>query len=364
MSHVLHVIHDLDHSGAATQLRLLTAAAVARGEDVAVASLRRPGPQGERFVAAGVPVIWTAKRFRLDPFAVEALRRLVERRGAGGGLITWDHDSAPLGRILKRLKGAWWAHVHRGGAPPKLTGVDAVIAADLIAAQSAKAVTSAPVTIAPNAYDPSLVPMGDTEKLAARARLRAAGWDIADGAPVVVCVTRIDDAVATKELAWASDLVRVMRPGLRLLVAGDGAGRLACERFAVKAVERGTVEWLGPCDALATLYAAADVVWVGRGAGATPTPAVEAMAAGKPVVMADGPGRETLLPQDTPPAPPVCRIAWNDRPGWAKATMRLLAEPALAAEIGAANAQRVRGSHDLGHTIEAWRAALAMGSRS
>jgi glycosyltransferase involved in cell wall biosynthesis len=159
-------------------------------------------------------------------------------------------------------------------------------------------------------------------------------------------------------------LVRVVRPGLRLLVAGDGGGRLACERFAAKATERGTVQWLGPCDELATLYAAADVIWVGRGRGATPTPAIEAMAAGKAVVMADGPGREALLPQDTSAGSPICRLAWNDRPGWAKATMRLLAEPALANEIGAANAQRVRESHSVEVAVEAWRNVLAKGRRS
>lgn len=323
-----------------------------------VASLRRPGELRERFAAAGIPVIWTAKRFGFDPFAVVALRRLLTRRGVER-LVSWDNESAALGRILKPLTGVWWAHVHCGGDLPKLTGVDAAIAADAVAAEVVRSATTAPVSVVPNAYAPTLTPTGEAEKLAARGRLRAAGWDVADGAPVVLCVTRIDDAVATKEITWASDLVRVVRPGLRLLVAGEGAGRMACERFAAKATERGTVEWLGPCDDLATLYAAADVVWVGRGNGAAPTPAIEAMAAGKPVVIADGPGREALLPQDTSGGAPVCRVAWNDRPGWAKATMRLLAEPMLAAEIGAANAHRVRESHSVAVAVEAWRAALA-----
>jgi glycosyltransferase involved in cell wall biosynthesis len=358
VSRLLHVIRDLDHGGAVTQLRLLATDAAGRGEDVGIASLWRPGELRERFAAAGIPVVWTAKRFRFDPFAVVALRRVLARRSAEA-VVSWDSDSAALGRILKRLTGVWWAHVHRAGELPKLTDVDAVIAADAIAAEQAKAVTSSPVTIVPNAYDQLITPTYDSEKLAARAKLRAAGWDVADDAAVVVCVTRIDDAIATKEIAWASDLVRVMRPGLRLLVIGDGGGRLACQRFAAKATERGTVQWLGPCDDLATLYAAADVVWVGRGRGATPTPAIEAMAAGKPVVMADGRGRESLLPQDTSVGGLVCRVAWNDRPGWAKATMRLLADPALANEIGAANAERVRESHSVAVAVEAWRAVLA-----
>jgi glycosyltransferase involved in cell wall biosynthesis len=358
VSRLLHVIRDLDHGGAVTQLRLLATDAAARGEEVAVASLRRPGVLSERFAAAGIPVVWTAKRFRFDPFAVVALRRVLARRSAEA-VVSWDSDSAALGRILKRLMGVFWAHVHRGGDLPRLTGVDAVITTDVIAAEQAKAVTAAPVSIVPNAYDPSLSPTGDAEKLAARGRLRAAGWDVAADAPVLVCVTRIDDAIATKEIAWASDLVRVVRPGLRLLVAGDGGGRMACERFAAKATERGTVQWLGACDDLATLYAAADVVWVGRGSGAAPTPAIEAMAAGKPVVMADGRGRESLLPQDTSVGAPVCRVAWNDRPGWAKATMRLLADKAVAAEIGAANAERVRESYGVAVAVEAWRAVLA-----
>lgn len=355
---MLHVIRDLDHGGAATQLRLHAAAAAARGEEVVVASLRRPGALRERFAAAGIPVVWTAKRFAFDPFAVVALRRLLTLRRVEA-VVSWDSDSAALVRILKRLTGVWWAHVHCSGDLPKLKGVDAVIAADATAAEVVRGATMAPVSIVPNAYDPSLAPTSYAEKIAARGRLRAAGWDVADAAPVVVCATRIDDAIATKEIAWASDLVRVVRPGLRLLVAGDGGGRLACERFAAKATERGTVQWLGPCDDLATLYAAADVVWVGRGRGATPTPAIEAMAAGKPVVLADGPGREALLPQDTSPGGPVCRLAWNDRPGWARATMRLLADSTLANEIGAANARRVCESHGVAVAVEAWRAVMA-----
>lgn len=352
MPGLLHVIHDLIPSGAATQLRLL-----ARGEEVAVASLRRPGPFASRFSDAGIPVVWTAKRFAVDPFALVALSRLAKERRVDV-IQSWDNESAELCRRLKRSLGVRWMHVHRGGRMANLRGVDAVIAPDSVLAGAAGAATTAPVTVVPNAFDPSLAPAGEGERRAAREQLRHAGWDVGDETPVILCVTRIDDAVATKEITWASDLVRVVRPGLRLLVAGEGARRRQCERFAAKATERGTVQWLGAGNDLGPLYAAADVVWVGRGDGAAPTPALEAMAAGKPVVMADGPGRDALLPCDTSPEGLACRVPWNDRAAWARATKRLLTEPGLAAELGAAGARRVRDVHGVEVAVAAHQAAL------
>ncbi|TWT96627.1 Glycosyl transferases group 1 [Botrimarina colliarenosi] len=366
MPRLLHLISDLEPGGAATQLRLQIAA---RGEqeDASVATLRRPGPLRDTLAQAGAPVVWTPRRFRVDPFALAALVGELRRRRPDV-VQSWDNASAAFCRAAKRLHRFAWVHTHRGGPLGSLQGVEAVLATDALAAASAGEQTTAPVVVVPNAFDPAIAPTDRANRSAARGRIRSAGWDVSDDAPVLLCVTRIDDAAAVKEIAWASDLIRVVRPGLRLLVAGDGPGRLACERFAAKATERGTVLWIGATSGLATLYAAADIVWVGRGAGAAPTPAIEAMAAGKPLVMAEGPGRDLLLPDwllpnDTSSAAasagPCCRLPWDDRAAWARTTKRLFEEPDRAAAVGAAGADRVRNAHRIDAVMAARSAALA-----
>lgn len=138
---------------------------------------------------------------------------------------------------------------------------------------------------------------------------------------------------------------------------------MACQRFAAQAVEPGLVVWLGGWQDLVTVYAAADVVWCGAGGGASPTPALEALAAGKPLVLAEAAGRETLVPNAPEVGSAGLRPEWNDRAAWARATRRLLEDPELAARVGRENAERVQEGHALAAVLprhaEAIRAATA-----
>ncbi|CAN0327487.1 unnamed protein product, partial [Ectocarpus sp. 4 AP-2014] len=192
------------------------------------------------------------------------------------------------------------------------------------------------------------------DKSAARQRLRQAGVAVSDDAPVIVAVARIDRPSAVRELAWMADLARIVCPGLRFLIAGGGPGLMACERFSADATEPGLNTFLGSWDDLKTLYAAADLAWCGAGRGGAPTPALEAMACGLPVLLADAPGREHLLPP-TEQADPECRLRWDDRALWARVTKRLLNDQRLAEAIGQSNAAAVRERHAIDTVAEAHR---------
>lgn len=321
-----------------------------------MATLRRPGAWSERLAAAGVEVAWLGRRFWCDPIAALRLRRLARARDADV-VQSWDAPSSALCRYaLRGLAGVAWVETIRDiGTKPRPRADHTVASDEAVAAAIAEAgLPRERVSVVPNAYEPRLATPCD--RRVARAALRRAGVDIADGAPVIAMATRLDDPQRVNELVWASDLVRVVRPGLRLLVVGEGSGRLACERFAASATEPGTVQWLGAWPDQATALAAADVVWCGEGGGAAPTPVVEAMAAGRAVVAADGPGRDTLLPaEEAPDGLPPLRVPLGERAAWARATDRLLADPARAEAIGDANAQRVRSER----SIEAVAAAHA-----
>lgn len=329
----LHVIDDLDYGGAPQQLRLLAAAARERGDAIGVASLKRPGPVSEALRAEGATVEWLGRRLAFDPFA---LRRLVLtiRRQRPDALVGWGARVAPFCRFAKRATGVRWLHHPRGEASPHAALADGNLSG------------------LPVACDPAIRPTGQSEKLAARAWLRAGGVDVADDASVLLTVARIDRPRATKELLWAADLVRVVCPGLRMLVVGDGPARRACQRFAAGATEPRLVGWLGEQADLRPFYAAADIVWVGAGKNATPTPALEAMAAGKPLVVAEAEGRAALFDEMAREAGVL--PAWNDRAAWARVTRRMLEEKGWADKLAAANAERVV----TGHTPDLAYAAL------
>lgn len=366
MPRVLHVIDDLAPSGAATQVRLLSTAGVERGDEVAVATLRYAGARGHGLAAEGVRVAWIGRRFVFDPIAAAQLVRLV--RGWRPDVVqSWDAPSARFCDAARRAARFAWLHTLRDGAPKNASErrADRWVCPTRPDTHSLAGELER-VDVVPNAYAPGIRPGDADSKQAARRRLRVAGVDVRDDTPVILAATSLRDRAATNELTWIGDLVRVVRPGLRVLVAGDGPNRLACERFAAAAIEPGTVVWLGDRTDLATLYAAADLVWCGRGGGACPTPAVEAMAAGRPVLMADGPRRDALRPELGVAHETQTPLAWDDRPGWARASLRLLNDRAVAEEVGAANAARVREPHSLASVGAAHAAAVreAISTRS
>lgn len=337
---MLHVISDLDHGGSQTQLGLLAEAAIARGESVVVVSLRRPGPMAERLRQAGVEVVWLGRRFSFDPLALAQLLRQI-RRWRPDVIQSWDAASAAFCRAARRLGGTPWIQTLRDPSERPAAGADLTIAADAHAAERVGGST----LIVPNAFNPTIAPTDRDAKLIARERLRGAGADVSDSAPVVVAVARLDRPQAMNELVWAADLLRVVCPGLRMLVVGEGPARMACQRFAARAVEPGLVVWSGGWPDLVTVYAATDVVWCGAGGGTSPTPALEALAAGKPLVLAEAAGREILAPDAPEVGSAGLRPEWNDRAAWARATRRLLEDPELAARVGRESAERVRERH-------------------
>lgn len=347
MPRVLHVINDLRYGGAQTQLRLLLSAARERGGPTPwVASRLRPEDGATQPLPNGVPVVWLRGRFTIDPFAAWGLWNLV-RRERPEVLQSWDADSAALCRSVRRVTSIPWFHTLHDGLPTEARGADHAIVRDADQRAAVASIVGADrVAVVPNAFDPAIrTRTGGNARVAARQRLRDAGVDLTDESPVLVVAARIDQPSAVRELAWTADLVRIVCPGLRVLIAGGGPAHLACERFSAAATETGLNVFLGPWRDLEQLYAAADVAWCGAGLSPTPTPALEAMAHGLPVVLAAAPGREGLLTAE--PGEPPCCLRWDDRAAWARVTKRLLTDKPLAEAIGRRNAACARGRHTL-----------------
>jgi len=154
------------------------------------------------------------------------------------------------------------------------------------------------------------------------------------GGPVrrVITVANLRPEKNHETLFAAAALLAPSCPDLRYQVVGDGARRAELEALArARAIDH-LVEFLGHRDDVPALLAAADLFVLPSRSEAFPNGAIEAMAAGLPVVASDvgglrdlvDPGRTGIL---VPPADPDAL---------AGAMRSLVADPARAAAMGTA----------------------------
>jgi len=281
MTRIVHVRSAQGLYGAERSLLALAAATEAPFEP-AVVSLVRPGRAdalGPAATGLGIPATRVEARGRLSPSALGPLVRL-----ARGGLLhahdykalvlalaagalarapvvaTFHGDTGHLRRVVlyERLA-RWAARFTRGVAAPS----------EPLAERIRGAAPRTPVHVIPNG-----IPVGALPTAAARSSAREA-LHLPAGIPVVAFVGRLSPEKAPEVL------VRAIRgTGLRLLVAGEGPLRDALEAEA----DAGQVRFLGFLTDVAPVLAAADMLALPSRTEGLPMAALEAMAAGLPVV--------------------------------------------------------------------------------
>src|SRR5262249_36862376 len=146
----------------------------------------------------------------------------------------------------------------------------------------------------------------------------------------IACVGPLEPHKGFRDAIWALDILHFLYDDLHLLVIGQGSDRPRLEEFARVAGVQDRVHFLGAQAEVAALLAEADLVWVPSHAEGGVNAALEAMAAGRPVVAAQLPGlAEVVRDGETgllfPPA---------DRAGLARQTRRLLDDPELRCLLG------------------------------
>ena len=145
-----------------------------------------------------------------------------------------------------------------------------------------------------------------------------------------------------KDAIWATDLLKVVRDDVHLLVVGEGPHRPRLERFRDCVVIRDRVHFLGDRADLRTILPNADALLAtGVGEGQSNT-ILEAMACGLPVVAVDCPGNRDLIVHEQTGV--LVRV--GDRAALARWAGVLLDEPDLASRLGAAG--RRRAEEDFG----------------
>ncbi|MFD8210822.1 glycosyltransferase family 4 protein [Streptomyces sp. NPDC059695] len=161
-------------------------------------------------------------------------------------------------------------------------------------------------------------------------------------APTVVCVGRLCRQKGQDVLlaAWPAVLAEV--PTARLVLVGDGP-----DERALRSAAGPSVRFTGAVDDTVPWYRAADVVVLpSRWEGMALAP-LEAMAAGRPVVVSDVDGARESLP---PAHEPLCLVPSGDPAALATALGRLLGRPELRHRLGREAHEHVLSRFDVRRT--------------
>jgi glycosyltransferase involved in cell wall biosynthesis len=147
----------------------------------------------------------------------------------------------------------------------------------------------------------------------------------------IACAGRLERDSGFREAIWAVDVLRHVFPDVHLLIAGDGPFRNNLESM-IRRLTIDNAHLLGDTMDQAEVLAAADICWVPSLADRGAQTALEAMAAGRPVVASDVPCLRALIRDgDTgrlvPAGAPVAL---------ARQTRALFADPARSGQIGSA----------------------------
>jgi glycosyltransferase involved in cell wall biosynthesis len=267
---------------------------------------------------------------------VRAYSPLVAMARAAGARVVL-HDHMHLGSASGRL----WSGLKRARAAALNRLVDLRIAVSRFVADSVRAaeyVAADRLIVVENGIDVARFAAADGGALR---RQLAAGER-----PVIACVARLVPDKGVGVLVRA--LPRVGRDAL-LVVAGEGpdAERLRAEAAALHLTDH--VRFLGRRDDVERVLAAADVVALPSvGDEAFGLAAVEAMAAGKPIV-ASAAG---ALPEVVEHGRSGLVVPRGDEAAFAGAIGRLLVDRELAARLGAAGQARARTTFALSRWLD------------
>jgi glycosyltransferase involved in cell wall biosynthesis len=344
MMRILQIIPTLDRAGAEKQF-CLVAEGLPRNEfEVHVCALTRGGPLESRLAEAGIPVTVIGKRWKVDPQAFWRLKRLVGKLKPD--LVHgWMFAANTYGYAAARMCGIERFVVGQRCVDPWKSGLQ--LAADRAMARrcSTVVVNSAGVRdfyvqhgtpgnrvrVIHNG-----VPLSD--KTTTTRHQLLAELELPNDARIIGLIGRFWPQKRIKDAIWATDLLKVVRDDVHLLIIGDGPQRNRLRRYRDQCEIRDKVHFLGERGDVQRMLPHFDVLWSTSGYEGQSNVILEAMAAGVPVVATDIPGtRDLVVPNVTGNLFPV-----GDRAALVRCTQRLLDDAAIAAQYGAAARQRVQ----------------------
>ena len=359
---IMHAIARLNVGGAALSVLELAAGQQRRGHEVTVVAGSIPsGEDSMEYLAdelrvpyVRVPCLQRELSPRADVHAVVELRALLRERQPDV-LHTHTSKAGATGRLAAVLSGrgrpkavvhTYHGHVLRGYFSPRRERVFRLIERAL--AHSADALVAVSDEVRDDLVRLGVAPRGkfvvvpygfDLDarvdvRPETRARIRA-GAGIDDATLVVGFVGRLTPIKRPRDLVRT---IAAVESDAVLVVVGDGEGRAEAEALARALGVDGRCRFVGYTRDVAAWYGGFDALLLTSANEGAPVVAIEALAAGRPVVATDAGGTSTVVDDgETGILAPV-----GDIRALAAGLDRLAGDDALRRQMGDLGAQRMR----------------------
>jgi glycosyltransferase involved in cell wall biosynthesis len=337
------IIPTMDLGGAEKQLALL-AENLPRDEfEVHVCLLTRDGPRSESIRKSGIPVTVIGKRFKADPTALLRLKRVI--KDLSPHIVhTWLFAANSFGRAAALMaktpvvigsercvdpwKSSWHFAIDRF-----LSRRSAAITTNSPGVREFYArhgVASDLFRVIPN----GIPPLRDStiSRQEAYARL-----GVSTDRKLVLSIGRLWPQKRYRDLIWAAELLAATRDDTTLIVIGDGPQKGELLRFRDAVTTPQHAGFVGARADVAELLPHADLLWIGSEYEGQSNAVIEAMQAGVPVIASDIPGNRDLVIQDQTGR----LVPLGDRAAFAKESLDLLDDPALACRLANAAKRRI-----------------------
>jgi glycosyltransferase involved in cell wall biosynthesis len=329
---VLFVLSNLAYGGAARQACLLAASLPREAFGVRVVVLGPSSPWADKLRAAGllVHVLDRHRAFDVRPFL--ELRALVREQVPSQAHV-WD---GPALRAVVLSGAARPGQLFVSAAlPPSgpswldrwlLRGAGRVVAFGQAEAQRYARLGVAPERLSalPRAVEPA-VPCAPAELAGLPARAR-----------VVLGIGPLERHKGFRAGTWAFDILAHVYDDVHLVLVGTGSDEARVRDFARAIRVASHVHFVGPVADLAPWLARAEMVWVPSLREGGHNAALEAMAAGKPVIASRLPGLAELIVEGVT----GLLVAPDEKAELARQTHLLLNDDELRQRMGRAGRQR------------------------
>lgn len=357
---VMHVIHDLGFGGAQRVLANLVLGRHADRFDATVVSLYAAcgGVDQRALEAAGIQVHFLDKKPGFDFQALKKLGRVIREWKPDlvhthGYVLRYAWPFRALGMVPRMVHTVHNVTEQDSGKPYWMTGLCYRLGVNTVAvggvvAESVKRLHGVSVR--------QVIFNGiEVEKyrvaLARRAALRLS-WGAKDGDVVFVCVASLTQKKNHPLLLAAFASLQEAVPDTQLILVGDGDQRAALETEIEGRGLSGQVRLLGNRDDVADVLSAADVFVLSSDKEGMPLSAMEAMAAGKPVVAT----RVGGTPEVVRDFVDGVLVEVGDAEGLAEAMRCLAADRARRSVMGAAALRRAEAEFGVRRMIDQYEA--------